>query len=87
MNKICSPALLYLILSVMSLVTAAAHRMKVTTLIVESVFILAWTWFLNWICANGHIDVAWFLVILPFIVTMCIMVIAAECISANIHMY
>ena len=87
MKQICSPALLYLILSVISLVTAAVNKIKITTLVVESIFILAWTWFLNWICVNGHIDVAWFLVILPFIFTMCMFVVASECMVANIHLY
>jgi hypothetical protein len=85
LKNICSPALLYLILSVLSIITAAANKIKITTLIVESIFILLWTWFLNWLCVNDHTDVAWFLVILPFVIMMCIIVIASECIAARIQ--
>jgi hypothetical protein len=83
MKQLCSPALLYLILSIISLLGAAANRMKITTLIVKAIFIMAWTWFLNWLCTNDHKDVAWFLVILPFIIMLGIFVIAMEIIARN----
>lgn len=30
--------------------------------------ILFWTWILNLICKDGHSEIAWFLVLLPFVV-------------------
>jgi hypothetical protein len=81
--KICSPALLYLIISVISLLTAAANKMKLMSLIVKAIFIVAWTWFLNWLCINGHKDVAWFLVILPFIFMLGVCVIAMEIVAQH----
>lgn len=83
MKQICSPALLYLILSVISLLTAAANKIKLMSLIVKAIFIVAWTWFLNWLCVNGHKDVAWFLVILPFIIMLGIFVIAMEIVAQH----
>lgn len=35
--------------------------------IIEIVYVLFWTWILNLICRAGATSVAWFLVLLPFI--------------------
>lgn len=34
---------------------------------VKLIYILFWTWILNLICKNGHKSIAWFLVLLPYI--------------------
>ena len=35
--------------------------------IVKIIYILFWTWILNLICGSGHKGIAWFLVLIPFI--------------------
>lgn len=35
--------------------------------IVKFIYILFWTWILNLICKDGHKEIAWLLVFLPFI--------------------
>lgn len=35
--------------------------------IVKLIYILFWTWILNLICKDGHKEVSWFLVLLPFV--------------------
>jgi hypothetical protein len=35
--------------------------------IMKIVYVLFWTWILNLMCKDGHSNIAWFLVILPFI--------------------
>jgi hypothetical protein len=83
LNKLCSPALFYLILSIISFVAAAIHKVKMSSMIVKAIFILLWTWFLNWLCTNGHKDIAWFLVILPFVIMLGMFVIAMEIITRH----
>uniref|UniRef100_A0A6C0AZE0 Uncharacterized protein n=1 Tax=viral metagenome TaxID=1070528 RepID=A0A6C0AZE0_9ZZZZ len=34
---------------------------------VKIIYILFWTWILNLICKDGHTGIAWFLVLIPFI--------------------
>lgn len=41
--------------------------------IVKVIYILFWTWVLNLICKDGHTKIAWFLVLLPFIMLFVIM--------------
>ena len=35
--------------------------------IVKLIYILFWTWVLNLICKDGYTNIAWFMVLLPFI--------------------
>jgi hypothetical protein len=41
--------------------------------IVKIVYILFWTWILNLMCKDGHKGIAWFLVLLPFVLLFVIM--------------
>jgi hypothetical protein len=41
--------------------------------VVKIVYILFWTWILNLICKDGHNEIAWFLVLIPFILLFVIM--------------
>jgi hypothetical protein len=36
-------------------------------LIVKLIYILFWTWVLNLICKDGHTEISWLLVLLPWI--------------------
>ena len=42
---------------------------------VKLVYILFWTWILNLICGSGHSGIAWFLVLIPFILLFAIVLI------------
>lgn len=35
--------------------------------VVKIVYIIFWTWVLNLMCKDGHTEIAWFLVLLPFV--------------------
>jgi H+/Cl- antiporter ClcA len=41
--------------------------------LVKIVYVLFWTWILNLICKDGHKEIAWFLVLIPFILLFVIM--------------
>jgi hypothetical protein len=36
-------------------------------LIIKLIYILFWTWILNLICKDGHTEISWLLVLLPWI--------------------
>jgi hypothetical protein len=38
--------------------------------IVKIIYLLFWTWILNLICKDGHKNIAWLLVLFPFIVIL-----------------
>ena len=43
--------------------------------LVKIVCILFWTWILNLICGSGHPGIAWFLVLIPFILLFAVVLI------------
>ena len=76
MNKLCSPALLFLILAIISVIMGIVARAEPMTLIVKALFIVIWTWFLNFLCSLGHEGISWFLVVMPFIIMLFVISIA-----------
>jgi H+/Cl- antiporter ClcA len=47
----------------------------IAVFIVKFVCIFFWTWVLNLMCKDGHANIAWFLVLLPFILLLMIIVL------------
>ncbi len=41
--------------------------------VVKVIYILFWTWVLNLMCKDGHKEIAWFLVLIPFILLFLLM--------------
>ena len=66
-KKLCTPAKVYLVVSVVSVLIALFRRSPVTTVLVQFLFVLLWTFALNWLCSKGYKNVSWFLVILPYV--------------------
>ncbi len=45
----------------------------ITIFVLKLLYILFWTWILNLMCKDGHSDIAWLLVLLPFILLFVIL--------------
>ena len=73
--KLCSPALLYLVLGTLSLVYLVT-TISVSAALFKLIFILLWTWFLNFLCAKGYSTVSWVLVLLPFVFLIVMLILA-----------
>ena len=73
--KLCSPALLYLVLGALSLAYMATI-IPASAALIKLLFILVWTWFLNFLCSKGYSVVSWILVLLPFIFIVVMLVLA-----------
>ena len=65
--KMCNPAKLYLVVSVLGLVYGLFQRLSVITLGTNFIFVILWTMVLNYICSVGMKTVSWFLVLLPYL--------------------
>lgn len=48
-----------------------------TIFIVEILFIVFWTWFLNFICSRGYANVAWFILLFPYILLFALLLFGA----------
>jgi len=48
-----------------------------TIFIVEILFTVFWTWFLNFICSRGYANVAWFILLFPYILLFALLLFGA----------
>jgi len=82
-SSICVPAMLYLILAVIGLITMAMKSCGALCLFFKVLFIGIWTWFLNFLCKSGYTTISWILVILPFIMFILMILIVIELMKIN----
>ena len=72
--KLCSPALLYLLLSIIPVTVLIFYNVGISVFLVEIFFVALWTIILNFLCKKGFSIVSWILVLLPiFVVTFLIL--------------
>jgi len=80
---ICVPAMLYLILAILALITMAVKNCGALCLLFKVLFIAIWTWFLNFLCTKGYTIISWILVILPFVMFILMILLVLEVIRMN----
>jgi hypothetical protein len=67
LKKLCTPAKIYFVLSVLSCVVALFHGVKFMTVGINLIIAFIWTALLSWFCKNGFSNFSWFLVLLPYV--------------------
>ena len=70
LSKLCTPAMLYLVFAAISVVIGVFQKFQLLSLLVNVIFVAAWTWFLNFLCSKGYTSISWFLVLLPFLLML-----------------
>ena len=73
-KELCTPAIVYLAISVITFLMALTKKPKVSYIIYSLIWIPLWTALLNWVCSKGYTAVSWFLVLLP-IITMFLLIV------------
>jgi len=82
-RKLCTPAYIYLVVSILSIILMfiqnfgnrstyclGVYSCKANTLSVfigKILYVLFWTFVLNYICKSGYENISWFILLLPFI--------------------
>jgi hypothetical protein len=66
-KKLCTPARLYFVLSVLSCVIAFFNGVRFLTVGFNLIIAFIWTAILGWFCRNGFTNLSWLLVLLPYI--------------------
>lgn len=67
LSQLCTPAMIYFVLSILSLVISAFYQLNVASILVQLLFIALWTWILNFFCKAGYTALSWVIVFFPFI--------------------
>lgn len=68
MKNLCTPAHIYLIFAIISLVLGAFYQLPAYAFIAKAIGIFIWTYLLNFLCSKGYSTVSWILALLPFII-------------------
>lgn len=77
-SNICTPATIYLVLGILSVLGTMFVDFSIISVLMKTVFVLIWTWFLNFLCSKGYGGISWFLVLLPFIMIIVIIILGIE---------
>ena len=68
--KLCSPAFIYFVIAIKKTGLVASF--------VSLLFVLIWTWFLNFLCKKGYKGISWFLLFLPFLSVLLVMTMGVK---------
>jgi len=76
--ELCYPASIYLVFGVIAIIMAVMSGMSFLAVFFKSVFVLLWTWILNFICKKGYTGVSWALILIPFVLYFIMFLTAME---------
>ena len=93
-RSLCTPALIFFIISVVSLFGMLFDNLEnthhycfgnvscnvantSTIFIVEILFLVFWTWVLDFICSRGYTNFAWFILLFPYILLLALLLFGA----------
>ena len=77
-SNLCAPALVYLIISAVTLLFIFMQQFTILTIGLKVGFVIVWTWILNFICSKGYTTISWVLVLLPYLVTFGVLALVLE---------
>jgi len=75
--KLCSPAFIYFIIAIIGILMSI-RRTGMVSGFVSLLFVMVWTWFLNFLCKKGYKMVSWILLFLPFISVFMVMAMGVK---------
>jgi len=78
-QKLCVPALINLVLSVIYIIgLITVDNIAVTRFLGEVVIAAISTWLLHYLCKRGYTAVSWFFVLMPFILFALLLIFAKD---------
>jgi len=69
-KELCTPAKIYLVLAIIASIMALYHHVGVVAVLIKLIFAFIWTYILSWLCKKGLSKLAWFLVLLPYVLIL-----------------
>ena len=67
LSNLCNPAMIYIIMSIITMTVSSISSFNIVSILVSTILVLAWTYFLNYLCSKGYSTISWVLVIIPLI--------------------
>lgn len=81
-SSLCTPAILNLVLGVVSTLSAIT-QVSIIMSIIHLFITIVWTLFLDFLCTKGYGSLSWFLVFLPYIFIVLFLVFAVALASSE----
>jgi hypothetical protein len=70
--------MIYFWMSIISLVVLALMKFQPLSIVLKFLFIMLWTYLLNFLCSKGYSVVSWVLVLLPIITFVSIILLSLD---------
>ena len=75
--KLCSPAFIYFVIAIIGILMSITKSGIISGL-VSLLFVVIWTWFLNFLCKKGYKGISWFLLFLPFLSVLLVLTMGVK---------
>jgi uncharacterized membrane protein (Fun14 family) len=72
-EKLCTPAKLYFALAILSILLGLFSGFHFMAILMKLIFAVIYTFILGWLCKKGWKGLAWFLVLLPYVLILLMM--------------
>jgi hypothetical protein len=69
-ERLCTPAKLYFALAILSILIGLFSGFNFMAILGKLIFAVIYTFILSWLCSKGWKSLAWFLVLLPYILIL-----------------
>jgi hypothetical protein len=69
-EKLCTPAKLYFALAILSILIGLFSGFHFMAVLGKLIFAVIYTFILGWLCSKGWKGLAWFLVLLPYVLIL-----------------
>ena len=83
MTEFCTPAFLYFVVSILSILGSIFMGGGAITIIMGFVWVILFSYFLNWLCTKGYTMVSWVIVLLPLIFSLFLLMVMISVYSGN----
>ena len=67
-KKLCAPAIVYLVFSIISIFASLAQSVSLGSIVMQAIMTILWTWVIQYLCTNGYKTLSWILVLFPIII-------------------
>ncbi len=67
-SGLCTPSMIYFVISFIYLILNSFSNFNVVYIISRLIFIMLWSWLLNFLCSQGYSIISWVIILLPFFV-------------------
>jgi hypothetical protein len=69
-EKLCTPAKIYFALAILSILMGLFSGFNIMAVLGKLIFAVIYTFILGWLCSKGWKSLAWFLVLLPYVLIL-----------------